>query len=112
MFTNIGRKIKGLAKVLFGITIAIFVLSGISVMITCMSASRYAGEMAGIGFLLFIIITGLGILFAWIATMKLYGYGELISKTSELTEIQTEQTKILNDIRTQLYRNSSNNGQA
>lgn len=112
MFNNIGRKIKGVAKVFFGIDVALSVILGIVVMIICMSAARYNGEMAAIGFLLFIIITGLGILFAWLGTIILYGYGELISKTSELTEIQTEQTKILNDIRTQLYRNSSNNEQA
>lgn len=67
MYDNIGGKIKGLAKVIFIIEAAICVIAGLVL------ASE---DEAGILLLL------LGPAVAWISSWLLYGFGELIEKTS------------------------------
>ena len=61
MFRNIGGKIKGLAKV-------IFIISVIA-----------AGFFAGFG--IFILVAGVGFLVSWIGSFFMYGLGQLIEDT-------------------------------
>ena len=61
MFTNIGGKIKGFAKIVFGIEVVLSLLLAF-----------------GTGFFLAVPI---GIFIAWLSVFLLYGYGELIESS-------------------------------
>ena len=79
MFRNIGKKIKGLASVLFWIQLILFVLSGIGIIILSIAGGNMLAQFGlrgGIGIVLGIIagllVAGIGILFAWIGQFFLY----------------------------------------
>ena len=78
MYENIGRKIKGLAIVVFAIMAILSVVAGVFMLF------RDNG-----GFLIGILIAGIGILLSWVGTFFLYGFGQLI----ENTDILVYQTK-------------------
>ena len=73
MFENIGEKIKGLAKVICVIGIIISVIFGLYFL---------AGEEnpAGVIFML------IGPIASWASTLVLYGFGELIDRTTEISK--------------------------
>ena len=84
MFTNIGKKIQVLAKVICWIGISLSVLFGI-IMITApdtLNSSSKDGTMTGVG-LVTIIIGSLG---SWIGSFALYGFGELIVRVKNIDE--------------------------
>ena len=88
MFRNIGKKIKGLASVLFWIQAVLYILTGIGVIIFAIAGGGKSFGMSGgifivLGVIAGLLIAGLGILFAWIGQFMLYGFGELIDKTAE-----------------------------
>ena len=84
MFSNIGKKIKMLAKVLFWISFALGVLTSLGVAIAIanvMGCGRYYGMGAGAVFAaigIFILGSGLSFLFSWISSFFMYGFGQLI----------------------------------
>lgn len=78
MFKNIGGKIKGLAKVICIVGIAISVVAGIS-----MIGSGYNGAMVGMGLAVMIV----GSLVSWIGSFFAYGFGELIENTTVIAEL-------------------------
>ena len=83
MFTNIGGKIKGLAKVICYVGIAISVVAGVS-MIGLGSSSYYNGDtMAVMGCVVMIV----GSLVSWIGSFFAYGFGELIENTTVIAEL-------------------------
>lgn len=108
MFEDIGGKIKMIAKILcwIGITVSaiFFVISllyGISSFFSSFKALRYVFSRAGGGAMSFIsrgfitfvgsIIIGalgfiIGSFLSWIGSVRLYGYGELIERTTEIAE--------------------------
>lgn len=73
MYENIGGKIKGLA-------IAAFVTGAIAAVICGIIIMTYGLEMFFIGFLTMVI----GPFVAWISSLVLYGFGELIDKANEI----------------------------
>ena len=73
-YSNIGEKIKTLAKVLFLLSAIGCVVSGITILF-------YSEFKSWISSLLCIV---LGPLVSWLATLVLYGFGELICKTTEI----------------------------
>ena len=73
MYENIGRKIKGLAIIVFAIMAILSVVAGVFMLF------RDNG-----GFLIGILIAGIGILLSWIGTFFLYGFGQLIENTDIL----------------------------
>ena len=73
MYENIGGKIKGLAIVVFAIMAILSVVAGVFTLF------RDNG-----GFLIGILIAGIGILLSWIGTFFLYGFGQLIENTDIL----------------------------
>lgn len=77
MLNNIGEKIKTLAKVLCWIGIILSVSTGI--------LSLFGGidYFLSFGFILLF----LGPLLSWIGSFLLYGFGELIAKTTRIAEI-------------------------
>ncbi len=87
MFDNIGRKIKGLARVVF---LVVIVFSGIG-MIGMWITGTGLNDNAG-GFTIFIeglLIGAVGTLCAWMAGCLLTGFGELI-ENSEAIRHNTE----------------------
>ena len=74
MFTNIGEKIKGLAKVACVIEAVALVITG---MVFIVSGDA---EKPLIGF----CIMTVGPILAWVSSWLLYGFGELIEKTCEI----------------------------
>ncbi len=73
MYDNIGGKIKTLAQLTFA------VLTTSSLVI---SLINFVQEFYDIGVILLLTVP----LFAWILSLLLYGFGELIEKTTEIAE--------------------------
>lgn len=82
MFKNIGGKIKGLAKVICYVGIAISVIAGI-VMIGFGSSSYNGDTMIVMGCVVMIV----GSLVSWIDSFFAYGFGELIENTTVIAEL-------------------------
>ncbi len=78
MFQNIGRKIKMLARVLCGVGIVSSAVAG--VVLLGVALDQEEPILAIIGG----IVLGAGILFSWLGSFFLYGFGELIDCASEL----------------------------
>lgn len=80
MYKNIGKKIRGLAAVIGWIGMILYVLVGIVMCIAMM-----ADEEVGLGIVC--LLGGiLGAVIWWIGTWMMYGFGELIVKTSEVAD--------------------------
>lgn len=84
MFKNIGKKIKVLAQVFCWIGIGISALAALGMIVSAVGMSRYVNPVALI--LGAILVLGLGFLISWISSFMLYGFGELIDKTSGIHE--------------------------
>ena len=82
MFKNIGGKIKGLAKVICYVGIAISVIAGIF-MIGFGSSSYNGDTMIVMGCVVMIV----GSLVSWIDSFFAYGFGELIETTTVIAEL-------------------------
>lgn len=81
MFKNIGGKIKGLAKVICYVGIAISVIAGIFMI---GFGSSYNGDtMIAMGCVVMIV----GSLVSWIDSFFAYGFGELIENTTVIAEL-------------------------
>ena len=75
-FDRIGRKIKGLVKILFWIQVVIYGTLGIALAVT----GGAIGVLIGIG------IFAIGSFVAWLSLWFVYGYGELIDKVCDIAE--------------------------
>ena len=82
MFKNIGGKIKGLAKFICYVGIAISVIAGIF-MIGFGSSSYNGDTMIVMGCVVMIV----GSLVSWIDSFFAYGFGELIENTTVIAEL-------------------------
>lgn len=82
MYSDIGGKIKVLAKIICIIGIVISVISGLGIIIV--ASISYNPGLSVLGGLLVIV---LGTLFSWLSTFFIYGFGELIDK---VTKIESE----------------------
>ena len=79
MFDNIGGKIKGVAKT---VTVILIVLSVVYGAVTWKGlADVHQGTL---GFVMFLVIGGLGSLAAWLGSLVLYGFGQLIEDASAI----------------------------
>lgn len=88
MYDNVGKKIKKLADVLFTIGYVGFSLLGCVILV--------AGLSRGNVFLIIVSIAtiGLGILFSWLSSLFMAGFGELIDKTSKQYELSCLQAQL------------------
>ena len=73
MYDNVGAKIKTLAKVMAIVGAIASVVAGLAVI-------AFDGDY----FLIGVIITVVGAVMAWLSSLMLYGFGELIDKASEI----------------------------
>ncbi|MBO4501001.1 MAG: hypothetical protein J5760_02065, partial [Clostridia bacterium] len=76
MFNNIGKKIKVFAIVIF----ILFALADIAVGIVLLATARHADDFLPIALPIMLV----GPVLAWITSCFVYGFGELIDKTSEV----------------------------
>ena len=83
MFTNIGKKIKALAKVMCWIGIGVSVFIGL---IICVNWNNGDGKNAAIGILFSLFIMAIGSISSYFGTFLLYGFGELIDKTTYIAD--------------------------
>ena len=79
MWDDIGGKIKGLAKIIALLGIISSIIGGF-VFFNIARKMSYSGIYFGIGLATMFI----GSLLSWIASWFMYGFGELIEKTSEI----------------------------
>ena len=93
MYNNIGGKIKGLAKFVCILGIVVSIIAALVVAVAIGSTSRYTygvygggGGSVGAAVFLFILIAGLGSLFSWLGSLRLYGYGQLIENSDRIRE--------------------------
>lgn len=87
MFTNIGGKIKTLAKILAWIGIICCCLTGFIMIVVGIAASDYSsGAFIGCGFLIAIV----GSLFSWIGAFFSYGFGELVENSAIIAGKNTD----------------------
>ena len=85
MFSNIGGKIKVLAKVLCGIGIILSIISGIAVMASGNNRVAINGTYAIISpVIIGIVVIVFGCLMSWIGSFFAYGFGQLIENTDEI----------------------------
>ncbi len=95
MYKNVGRSIKNLATV-----IALLEIIGGSV-VAILITKLFRNAMASL--IVFLIIIGLSCLLAYLSTMFLYGYGELIDQSIQTNinfqQIINQNTLILREIR-------------
>ena len=87
MYKNIGKKIKGLVKVLLTISIIFIAIAAIAGIIALIAGINDSGMGAGVAILCIIgilLVAGIWILITWISTWILYGYGEIIDKVSDI----------------------------
>ena len=78
MFSNIGGKIKGLAKAVFWIGLIFSVLLGL------------AGGVPGV-----LVIGIIGGILSWLATFLFYGLGQLIENTDKIVHNQNQIIEML-----------------
>ena len=78
MFDNIGGKIKTVAKVVCWIFIVCSVLAGLIMIINTLDYFRFEIFLTA----LFTMIVGS--LVGWLSSLGLYGFGELIERTTEI----------------------------
>ena len=74
MFENIGKKIKGLARVLFFLEAIGSFIVGIVLLANGDESTVIVGLLVMIG----------GILFSWVSVCLLYGFGEIIDKLQDI----------------------------
>mgnify|MGYP000994645365 CR=1 FL=1 len=82
MYSNIGGKIKALAKVIAWIGIIASIIGGMTV-IGIWSQMSYSGNPIVFPGILVMVIGSLG---AWVGSFLLYGFGQLIEDTSSIRE--------------------------
>ena len=109
MFDNIGRKIKGLASAVTWIGIILSIISGISML------SSSGGLLA----IPAILVMALGSLFSWLASLTLYGFGQLIENSDIIANeyrkkngvsSTTNTTTTNNDAETSTQNDTTNGG--
>lgn len=88
MFSNIGAKIKGLAKVLFWISVIGSMIGAFAVIAF---GVMKGGDDVFISIIIGVAIVVVGIIFAWLSNFMLYGYGELIDTNQKMLRIMQDQ---------------------
>ena len=83
MYENVGGKIKGLAKTVAIIGIALSAIAGLIISFMDFPETLIPG----------ILVLGLGAFFSWLSTLAMYGFGQLIENTDKLVAAHNNQTK-------------------
>lgn len=92
MFDQIGKKIKALAIVIFVAGIIISVYVGV------LLAETYAEESIALAIALCLISFAIGVIGSWLSVLLLFGFGELVDQSMEMTRRQEETHEALEEI--------------
>lgn len=89
MFTNIGGKLKGVAKIVFWIGVIGSIILGVCVMFwrNIVPVVSWYGYHTGItfgSFLCGLLVMVLGIFCSWLSVIRLYAYGVIVENTDKL----------------------------
>ncbi len=87
MFKDIGNKIKSVASTVYSINLVITSLVAVGLFVSVFSRLSDDGDgLIGFFFGLFVggIAFALGFLWSWLSVILLYGYGDLIAKTTDI----------------------------
>lgn len=87
MFNNVGRTIKILAKVLFGVGIGLSVILWLSCLVIGIAEQSVGTVILG-G-----VILVLGIIGSWINSVFIYGFGSLVESNETTAENTTPELK-------------------
>ncbi len=100
MFENIGRKIQKSAKMICVVGIVALVICGIAAIVSALNVGIIAsdvGEAATIvgepnvrEMIIGVLMITMGPLLSWIVSLFLYGFGELIEKTTAIAELMAK----------------------
>lgn len=87
MWSNIGHKIKTLAKVICWIGIVLSVLVGIMAIATGGTLQSYGYTYnTGNNILAGILVIVLGVLGSWLGSLTMYGFGELVERAMNIDD--------------------------
>ena len=87
MYTNVGKKIKTLAKVLAWIGIIASVIGGIVMMTAGVNITDFSGRTSSAsGVVPGLIMMVVGAVGSWLGSLCLYGFGELVDKVTAIAE--------------------------
>ena len=88
MFSNIGGKIKGLAKFICWVGIISSVVAGIVLIISSHNSNGYYSYTDTNMIIAGILVMLFGSILSWIGSFVLYGFGELVDNSSKLVELK------------------------
>ena len=104
MYHNVGRKIKVLAIIL-AVIFMVLAFAGGLIVATMLWKNDNIRAVA-----YFLLIVVIGMLSGWLSGVLLYGFGELIDKTTEISERQEDAQEALNEIIDLLAKTSDQQG--
>ena len=91
MFKNPGKKLKGLAKWIFWISMIIYILMGVAVMF---GAEVNGSSLEGVGaYVAGALVIAVGVLMAWLSGIFIYAAGSAVDDLQAIKRIQIEQYK-------------------
>ena len=108
MFSNIGKKIKVLAVVLCALGMVLTLLAAIgawtaNVQLSVAGQSMDMDSLLGNRTVYGIVILAVGFVSSWVGSFFIYGFGELIHKTSENNRLLTRLVRQNERTRRSLY---------
>ena len=92
MFNFVGKKIKALAVVVFVMEVLISLAVGSN------ASSAFAEDSLIGALLVFFLVVAVGVIAGWISVLVLYGFGELVDQSMEMTRRQEETHEALEEI--------------
>lgn len=100
VFEDIGAKIKAVTKVFCWVSIIVSVIAAFVMFYMAGESYSTEGFYNGMGWV-FLIVLPLG---SWLTSLFVYGFGELIERTTEIAESTKEQTKTSQNKMDGLYK--------
>ena len=89
MFDNVGRKIKGLAKISCWIGIICSFIIGIAIVVIMKGIDDEVGNVSSVvslGVLIAIVVIVIGSFWSWLVSLGIYGFGELVENSRIIVE--------------------------
>ena len=87
MFSNIGTRIKNVAKYVYYIFMVLSIIAGIGGIISIISNNNMVGQDKILFIVYALCFSALGVCLSWFSTFLLYGFGELIDSNQKILKI-------------------------
>ena len=92
MFKNPGRKLKGLAKVIFVLSLLVYIVIGIAIM-AGMPIGDNAPVSGATAIIAGVAVIAVGFLVSWLSSIFTYAAGAAVDDLQTIKHIQLEQRK-------------------